>query len=156
MKPFTFNKSLAVAFGWGILGTIGMSIIMIIGKLTGIAPMPKPIPLAIVVEILGKETVKPLLMGLAIIFHLGYGGFWGAVLSQITQTVTIKKSLLMGFALWIIMQLIVFPFLGWGVFAMEITPKIAVASLILHLLYGGILGWGLSRKQKMKKENINV
>ena len=148
MKPFTFNKSLAVAFGWGILGTVGMSIIMIIGKVTGISPIPKPIPLAIVEEILGEKTVKPLLMGLAIIFHFGYGGFWGAVLSRITKTVTIKNSLLLGFALWLIMQLVVFPFLGWGVFVMEITPKIAVASLILHLLYGGILGWGLSRNQK--------
>jgi hypothetical protein len=145
MKAFAFNKSVAAAFGWGVLATIGMSVIMIIGKVTGMAPMPKPIPLAIVTQILGEGTLKPLLMGLAIIFHLGYGGFWGAFLFSVTDSVTIMKGFVLGVALWLIMQLVVLPFLGWGVFGMDITPKIAIATLVLHLLYGGILGWGLSR-----------
>jgi len=34
---------------------------------------------------------------------------------------------------------------GWGVFGTAITPKIAVATLVLHLIYGATLGWGLRR-----------
>lgn len=81
MKQFVFGKSFAVAFKWGVIGTLGMSVIMITGTLTGMSPIPKPIPLAIVSKILSENTVKPLLMGLAILFHLGYECFGGAVLS---------------------------------------------------------------------------
>jgi hypothetical protein len=43
------------------------------------------------------------------------------------------------------MELMVLPLLGWGVFGSAITPKIAIATLALHLVYGGTLGWGLNK-----------
>lgn len=43
------------------------------------------------------------------------------------------------------MQIMFLPFLGWGLFGTAITPKIAVATLVLHLVYGGVLGWPLDR-----------
>lgn len=77
----THNHRIARGFGWGVIATIAMSILMIIAMLTGISPMPKPIPAAIVGQILGPDTPKPLIMGLAAIAHLCYGGFWGAMLA---------------------------------------------------------------------------
>lgn len=43
------------------------------------------------------------------------------------------------------MQLIVLPLLGWGVFGVAITPPTAVATLVLHLIYGPSLGWLIDR-----------
>ncbi len=149
------KNSLAVAFGWGVLATIGMSILMIIAKVTGISPMPKPIPLAIVAKIFGKQTAMPVLMILGIVSHLAYGGTWGAVLSAVAKPVTLFKGILLGAALWLIMQLVVLPFLGWGIFGIAITPKIAIATLVLHLVYGSILGWGLARKNRAVNQ-VNV
>jgi hypothetical protein len=68
------SKRLALAFGWGVVATVVMSIIMILGRVTGLAPMPKPIPLAIVGKIFGEGTPRPVLMFLAVASHLGYGG----------------------------------------------------------------------------------
>jgi hypothetical protein len=37
--------------------------------------------------------------------------------------------------------------IGWGLFGGDMTgfpPKIAVGTLVLYLVYSGILGWGLS------------
>jgi hypothetical protein len=59
----------------------------------------------------------------------------------------------MGLFLWLIMELVVLPLLGWGVFGSAITSKIAVATLVLHLIYGGILGWGLMRASNV--QNLN-
>ena len=43
------------------------------------------------------------------------------------------------------MQVLVLPLLEWGVFGMEITPIITVATSVLHLVYATTLGWLLDR-----------
>jgi len=144
MTQFETNH-IARGFGWGVVATVIMSIPMIIGTLTGVSPMPRPIPAAIVGHILGPDAPQPLLMVLAIILHLGYGGFWGAVLASLTYPVTLWKGLAMGVFLWLVMQIIVLPFLGWGAFGASQTPMIALATFVLHLIYGGALGLLLDR-----------
>lgn len=139
------TKRLAVGFGWGVVATIAMSILMIAATASGLSPMPKPIPAAIVGKILGAGSPKPLIMILTIISHLGYGGFWGAVLALVAPRVTIGKGIALGVILWLLMNLLVLPFLGWGVFGVAVTPKIALATLILHLVYGVTLGWLIDR-----------
>ena len=130
---------------YGLLGTLFMSVIMLIGMGTGMSPIPEPIPAAIAKGLLGNAP-KPLIMGFAIITHFGYGAFWGAALFYWVRTKgSIWHGLGLGVLLWLIMELIVLPLLGWGVFGLAYTPKIAVATLVLHLIYGGTPGWGLSR-----------
>lgn len=43
------------------------------------------------------------------------------------------------------MQVVVLPFLGWGLFGASQTPRIAVATLVLHLVYGATYGWLMDR-----------
>ena len=57
-------------FRWGVVATIVMSLPMALGVLTGLAPMPNPIPLAIVSKILGEGTPQLLLMMTALASHL--------------------------------------------------------------------------------------
>lgn len=137
---------LARGFGWGVVATIAMSVIMILGTATGVSPMPAPIPAAIVSGVLGAGLPMPLLVLLAAASHLIYGGFWGAVIAALTRPVTLFKGIGLGVFLWLVMQVAVFPFLGWGPFGAAITaPQIAVATLVLHLIYGATLGLLLDR-----------
>ena len=130
---------------YGLLGTLFMSVIMLIGMGTGMSPIPEPIPAAIAKGLLGNVP-KPLIMGFATITHFGYGAFWGTMLYYWVKTKgNIWHGLGWGVFLWLIMELIVLPLLGWGFFGSTITPKIAVATLVLHLIYGGTPGWGLRR-----------
>jgi len=43
------------------------------------------------------------------------------------------------------MQRLWLPLLGWGLFGTGITPAIAAATLILHLVYGATTGWCIAR-----------
>ena len=129
-----------------MLATVGMSIPMIVGTATGTAPMPEPIPKAVVTSVVGKGLPIPLIMVLAAGSHLAYGGIWAALLTQVTDRVTIWKGLALGLFLWLVMQVAFFPFIGWGLFGMGITPKIAVATLVLHMIYGGLVGWLVDRR----------
>jgi len=49
--------------------------------------------------------------------------------------------LVWGVVLWFIMQILVLPLIGWGIFGSAIDVKIAVATLVLHLVYGGLLSF---------------
>ncbi|RBI60507.1 hypothetical protein DMJ13_18025 [halophilic archaeon] len=122
-----------------------MSILMLLAVVSGKSPMPQPIPKAIVAQLFGSGLPKPMMMALAIGLHLGYGGVFGVLLARVARPVTIEKGLALGVGLWALMQVAFLPFLGWGLFGTAITPRIAVATLILHLVYGGVLGWALDR-----------
>jgi uncharacterized membrane protein (DUF2068 family) len=141
-------KRLAAGFGWGVVATLAMSALMIVGVITGLSPMPSPIPEAIVSKVFGEGLPRPLIMLLAAGAHLTYGGLWGAVLAALTRPVTLWKGLGWGVLLWLIMQVIFLPFLGWGFFGAAITPRIAVATLVLHLIYGATLGLLMDRGRK--------
>lgn len=133
-------------FGWGVVATVAMSALMIAGVLSGMAPMPKPIPAAIVGKLTGGALPQVATMAVAVILHLGYGGFWGGAFATVVRRVTIWKGIGLGVLLWLIMQVIVLPFLGWGLFGTAQTPKIAVATLVLHLVYGATYGWLMDRR----------
>jgi hypothetical protein len=142
---YVTQHRLREGFGYGVVATIAMSMLMLIALVSGSSPMPQPVPKAVVVQIFGSAIPKPILMALAIGLHLGYGGLFGAVLAWIARPVTIQKGLVLGIGLWAVMQVTFLPILGWGMFGTAITPKIAVATLILHLVYGSVLGWAMDR-----------
>jgi hypothetical protein len=145
------TKRLAIGFGWGVVATIAMSVLMILGVVTGLSPMPSPIPEAIVnkgLELFGVGLPGLLIMLLAAGAHLSYGGVAGAILAALTRPVTLWKGLGWSVLLWLVMQVAVFPFLGWGLFGVAITPLIAVATLVLHLVYGTTLGLLMDRGRK--------
>lgn len=132
-------------FYWGVLATVAMSIPMMIGVGTGVSPLPQPIPVAIVITVFGAGLPQPLLVTLAAGSHLAYGGFWGGLLNWGRREVGIGTGIAVGALLWFFMQVAVLPFIGWGAFGVDITPAIALVTLVLHLIYGATLGWGLSR-----------
>lgn len=137
-----------IGFGWGVVATLAMSALMVLGVATGLSPMPSPVPAAIVSKIFGGGLPQPLILLLAAGGHLIFGGLGGAALASITSRVTVWKALGLGIVLWLFMEIAVLPFLGWGPFGLEITPRIAVATLVLHLVYGLTLGLLMDRKQK--------
>lgn len=122
----------------GLLATVAMSVLMLAGMLTGIAPMPEPIPKALAAIVLGGAP-KPALMGAAILGHLGYGAAWGAALFATVDGAGTREGLGLGVGLWVLMGLLVLPALGWGLFGTGLDPRIAVATLVLHLVYGATI-----------------
>jgi len=133
----------------GLLGSLVMFILMQIGLATGMAPFNLPPSAAFLVSI--GLPAKPL----ALIGHFLYGAFWSIVLLGVTKdNVTIGKGTLLAVILWLIMMLIISPIIGWGVFgfgdAGEMAkdaklylapgPKYLIATLVLHIVYGLIVG----------------
>ncbi len=135
------NKNIVTGIGWGVVSTITMSLVHFLARTLGVFPASKPAFIAIPSRVFGSGLSGPLLVALGIGCHLAYGGFWGGVFSAVTRRVTIWKGIGMGVFLWLILQLVVFPWLGSGIFGSHVSWKLAPASLLTHLTYGTTLGW---------------
>lgn len=130
---------------WGVVATVVMSIPMLIATATGVSPLPEPIPVALLKSLLGVETAGPLVMIVAVVGHLAYGGVWAGLLASRIHPVTLGRGLAIGVGLWLLMQVAVLPILGWGLFGSAVTPAIAGGTLVLHLIYGATVGVGMDR-----------
>lgn len=135
------DKLVLSGFVSGLIATLVMTLIMAAGMSTGVAPMPEPIPLAIAERVIGNAS-GPALMILGMVSHFLYGGLAGALFTFLFgRESMVLRGLIWGGLLWAIMQLVVLPLLGWGFFGANVTVKIAGATLVLHLVYGAVLGW---------------
>lgn len=135
--------------GYGLLATLAMTIVMSIGMGTGLAPMPEPIPTALArlfLEGLVGSVSGTVTLLVGMIGHFGYGAAAGGLFVLLFgDRAGWRTGLIWGSILWIIMQLMVLPVVGWGMFGLSVTgfpPKIAAGTLVLHLIYGLVLGWG--------------
>ncbi len=139
-------RRLVAGTGWGLLATVAMSVVMLAATATGVSPMPKPIPAALVSHTLGALP-QPGMVALAATAHLAYGAVAGAVLAGLVRRVSVWAGAAYGVVLWALMGLVWLPYLGWGLFGTALTPKIAVGTLVLHLVYGITLGLLLGRSK---------
>lgn len=143
------------AIGVGLLASLVMFVIMMIGiHGVGVAPFNMP-PSAAFLETLGLN-VGPL----PLVAHFGYGAFWSAALVAVYGGSTdLFKGLTLAAGLWLFMMVVYSPLIGWGLFGLAGTPelasdaalhlaggpKYAVITLVLHVVYGAIVG-GLDGK----------
>lgn len=135
----------------GALGSLVMFLTMFVGiHVTGIAPFNIP-PSAAFLERLGLN-IGPL----ALIIHFGYGMAWSMwMVAFFEWDANLKYGLLLAMVLWTVMMLIYSPIIGWGVFGfggvgptlpsnhplhLSSTIKYIVLTLVLHLIYGTIIG----------------
>jgi hypothetical protein len=134
----------------GIGAALVMFFLMMIGIRSGLAPF-NVTPSAAMLTKLGIN-VGPL----PLLVHLGYGAFWSIALVYWFQEHTdTAKGLYLSLGLWLILMVLYSPIIGWGLFGfgtakalpptdalhLQAGPKYLVATLVLHLIYGWIIGW---------------
>lgn len=125
----------------GIVNAILLSAVMVPAFKTGISPMPDPLGLAFAETLLGRSL--PLPVGL--LFHVTYVAFWSVVfVAWAFPQLTFGRALALGAILWVVVLVVFFPFIGWGLLGLSVSPKLIVASLIPHVLFAVFL-WGLGR-----------
>lgn len=124
------------AIGVGIGTALLLSAVMVPAMKLGISPFPKPLGLAFAETVLGRSLPLPI----GLVFHVAYVTFWSVVFIVMTRDdLRFSKALILGLALWIIVLLVFFPVVGWGFLGLGISPKLIVASLVPHVLFGVFL-----------------
>ncbi len=134
----------------GIGGSLVMFLLMVVGiKVTGVAPFKIP-PSAAFLEKIGLH-VGPL----PLLVHFGYGAFWSMAFYYLfRERMSVGWGIVLALGLWLFMMVVYSPIIGWGFFGfggteyaqdtklyLEPGPKYLIATLVLHLIYGSIIGY---------------
>jgi len=137
----------------GFLAALIMFGIMFVGiNVLEVAPFEMPPSATFLVGVLGigSGLAKPL----GLILHFSYGIFWSIVLLAIFwDRTTVGKGIGLSIGLWLLMMLVQSPMIGWGFFGfgsgadlpeqlqLGSSTKFVLITLVLHLLYGIVIGW---------------
>jgi hypothetical protein len=132
-------------FGAGVRATLAMSMPMVVSRIAGLSPVPKPVPLAIAQKVIGEDAPTPVVAVATLAAHFGYGGSWAAALAAVRPDADRSDSVALGVGLWALLGTVLMPWLGWGFFGRKESPAVAPATLLPHLVYGAAVGWLLER-----------
>jgi hypothetical protein len=142
VKPVTRRWWLGAWYG--VIATLVMSVAMIVIWRVAGSVMSEPIPIAlvarVVARVLHREHITAAIIGLATPVHLAYGALWGALLAESTERVSWWLGAVVGLGLWLIMLIFLLPLGGEATFAAATDPRMWLATLALHLIYGVTLG----------------
>ena len=135
------TKDFWKAVGVGVATAVLLSMIMVPAFKAGISPLPKPLGLAFAETLFGSKL--PLPVGL--LFHVAWVTLFSVVyVALFRHTMTFVRALGLAAALWILVLLVFFPFVGWGFLGLAVSPLLIPASAAPHVMFALIL-WGLSR-----------
>lgn len=137
LSPLEWGKTVGV----GVAVAILTGAIMFVGLKMGVSPLPRPLGLALAETLFG--TPLPLPVGL--LFHVAWVTLFSAVYVVLFRdALTFMRAFWLAVALWILVLVFFFPLVGWGLFGLDVTPKLIVASAVPHLIFAISL-WGLCK-----------
>jgi len=129
----------------GIIATVILSAIMMMKTMMGL--MPEFNVISDWTSLLATVGVSA---GPAIawILHFALGGVWGVLFALIHHKLPggyVVSGIIFGVIAWLGMMVGFMPIAGNGFFALSISPMVPMATLILHVIFGAVLGFSYSK-----------
>jgi hypothetical protein len=137
----------------GFVGTVVTSALMFAKTMMGLMPDFN------VIKILSSQLGRPdqPVIGWAAHFLVGtvlWGGLFGMLVNYLPGNHTVRGTLF-GIIAWLLMMVVFFPYVGAGFFGGQINMMVPVVSLLLHVIFGAVMGathGALRASQQMKQE----
>lgn len=139
--------SLVRGIAAGLGATIALSILMMAKGMMGLMPELN------VIAMLGSMAQDMMGMGGAAVgwalhFMIGaviYGVLFDKLNDKLPGDSQIKKGMVFGVAAWLVMMVGIMPMAGAGLFGMALGMMAPVMTLMLHLIFGAVLGYAYNR-----------
>ncbi|MDT8449508.1 MAG: hypothetical protein RQ847_04975 [Wenzhouxiangellaceae bacterium] len=122
----------------GLVATIVLSILMIVKGMMGVMPELN------VVAMLAGQMGGSAMMGWVAHFVIGaviYGLAFANLAGTLPGGSNPVKGIVLGIIGWLIMMILLMPMMGAGFFAMNMGMMATVATLVLHIIFGWVLGF---------------
>ncbi len=127
----------------GLAATVVLSALMILKAMMGIIPaLDLPAVLAGMMGSLGIPIA-----GWLVHFFIGLV-IYGIAIATLEPRLglgPLMSGIVLGTVGWVIMMLVLMPMAGAGLFGMSLGIMASVMTLILHLIFGAVLGWVYGR-----------
>jgi hypothetical protein len=125
----------------GFIATVVLSILMIVKAKMGVMPELNAI------KMLADMMNASLMMGWIAHFMIGTV-VWGILFSLLVKRIpggTIVSALVFSIATWLMMMIGLMPMSGAGLFGIHLGMMAPMATLMLHIIWGGVLGFTYQR-----------
>ena len=128
----------------GLVATIVLSLLMIMKAKMGLMPDLN------VIKMLASKMGGALAMGWMahVVIGLGYGVIFSLFSNNIPTSSPVSKGMILGVVGWLMMMLIIMPMMGAGLFAQNMGMKAPIMTLMLHLIFGAVLGFSFNKFNK--------
>lgn len=129
----------------GIIATAVLSGLMIFKAAMGMLPQ-----FNVIAMLAGTLGGGPIVGWIA---HIGIGVvLYGLVIANLSGSLpggtSTVKGMILGVIGWLAMMLIAMPVMGGGIFATNLGIPVVVATLVLHLIFGTVLGFAFGKLSK--------
>ncbi len=124
----------------GLAATVVLSILMVLKAMMGLMPeldLPK-----MIAGMVGSPDTPAI--GWAIHFMIGvvlYGIAMALLDEHLPGNGSTTHGLILAFVGWLIMMVVMMPMAGAGIFGMKMGAMAPIMTLVLHLVFGAVLGW---------------
>lgn len=128
----------------GAAATVVLSALMIMKTMMGVMPdldLPK-----MIAGMMGAPTIP--IVGWAahaMIGVVGYGVAIALLDDRLPGDSRLAHGALIGFGGWLVMMVALMPMAGAGLFGMAMGVMAPMMTLVLHLVFGAVLGWTYGR-----------
>ncbi len=131
------------AIAAGFLGTVVMTLLMVIKQNQGILPALDPV---VMLTKMGHAKLGlPREPWVGWVLHFIMGSIVWAIIYAFVNLILpgpgAVKGLIFGVLAWLVMMLVAMPMAGKGFFGMKMGILAPILALVLHLVYGLFLGW---------------
>lgn len=123
----------------GFVATVVLSGMMLMKTALGL--MPQLDVIAMLSRMLGAPDAPA--VGWAAHFLIGsllWGGLFGWLADRLPGASYWIRGMVLGVAAWVLMMVLVMPMAGAGLFAVGLGIMAPIATLVLHLVFGAVLG----------------
>lgn len=121
----------------GFVATVVLSAMMLIKGAMGV--MPGLDPIQMIAGMVGASAAVGWL-GHFLIGTIAWGGGFAVLNSVIPTDSQMMKGILFGIAAWLLMMVATMPMAGAGFFGLGIGIMAPVLTLVLHVVFGAVLG----------------
>lgn len=140
----TFNtKDVFKGIIAGLIATLVLTALMMIKKTMGVMPELDPVQMMSVMAAQKMGMAQNMIVGWVMHFMIGAVA-WGAgfaILNDILPTHSqIKKGIIFGVIAWLLMMIGPMVMAGNGLFGLALGPMAPIMTLMLHIVFGVVLG----------------
>jgi len=127
----------------GFIATIALSVVMVLKTIMGMLPNMNAIKM--LAGMAHGYLGLPMMPAIGWLFHFLIGSvIWGLLFAllydRLPGRTATAKGIVFGTLAWVLLMLIVMPMAGAGLFGLHIGIGAPVATLVLHWIYGAVLG----------------
>lgn len=125
----------------GVVATIVLSLMMLIKGKMGVMPELD------IISMLAGMMGGALLLGWVMHFMIGvgYGVVFHLTYDKLPTNSLIIKGVILGVVGWLVMMLMLMPMVGAGLFGMKMGIIAPMMTLVLHAIFGAVLGFVYSK-----------